>query len=235
MSNVIKIQAGTTRNVGDCSLTLVNQGYLPILSLTDIFINRNTIRRIPVTIEASINTIYKNDSNGVNMLTYIGSVTSYKKTRNNIFYDGLTKTFINTPILDDIIGSDFKTTELKTTSYSYGNSDFSSRTVTDLDVPVEAINNSLAKPNTLVGIAGEIITLDINGLRTLNTPTNYRVDVGGIKINNKSNIIDVLVVAEVDLGLTDLTKHTIISTGVNTKEVAYLGNVSKKFIFIPLI
>jgi len=235
MSNVIKIQAGANAGPSDCSLTIVNQGYLPILSLTDTFVNRNTIRRMSVVIEDSINTIYKNDSNGVNALTFLGSVTSYKKTRNNLFYNGLTKTIINIPILDDVVGSDFKFTELKTTSFSYGNSKFSSKTITDLDVPAEVINDSLALPKKLVGVSGEIITLDINGLRTLNIPTNYRIDDGGVKISNKANVIDVLVITEADLGVTDLTKHTIVTTGANTKEVTYIGNVSKNFIFIPLI
>lgn len=235
MPYTVKIQGGNTPSLSDCGLILVNQSYMPILSLTDIFVNRNLINTIPVTIENSINTIYKNDVNGNNVLTYLGSVTSYKRTRNNLFYDNEEKVIINIPILDDFLANDFKTTEIKTESFRYSNSMFSSRSNTALDINEADVVKDMTTPNTLVGVACEVLTLDINGLQTLNPKLTYRIDNGNLKLNNKSNIIDVLAIPTSALGVANLTLHTILSTGVNIKELAYIGDATKSHIFIPLV
>ena len=232
-----KITDSDTFEENDCVIILERSDTMPIITMTDEFINDTSIQTLDAKLYTPRNTLYCLNEDGDNILTLIGSISSIHRIENNIYFNTVTKDLITVFGISDIDAPLFKDRTLTLRYIRY--SDIVP-TVRDLQkrgtLSVNSTDFSRKLPATETMVDEDIvkITMDIPHIGF--SPDGTNIYVGPSEIGRDASMIDFLGVSTSKIGwdVTSPVCTTIIRSDQYKVSTAYVGNIVKDILYIPI-
>jgi len=223
--------------VNDCECILSIESVYPILTLTDSFVFKHLLNTKTITVEDTVNKLYRKDANGNDVLTPIATYISDNRIENTLYYDNELNGIVLSTFVNDIDSNLFKDTTLfnKVSVYMdtmYNNSNDRTKTLT---INKRDVIKTLPLANDLTGTEIDIVTLTIPNFNNYTNMTSKRDSATGI--SEKLQSIEFLVVNTADIGwdVNSPVLHTIVTNNDINRMKLYVGKKPVSKIYIPLV
>jgi len=225
-------------DTSDVKVNSRNRNVLPLLVLTDDFVNNKKINEVTVTSTEPSNKPYYSttdeDGNVTNTdLTFLLELTTSGGRHNVFYHDDRYNTLISIPLVTDIETKYWKDREININSVVYGYSKYTQDSF-NLTFMNDDTNYSLPKPTASLNSV-KIIDLSIRGIKT-NNPVHRVKTSQNVQEYIDMDIVTVIEINTADIGWDNalLPLFTILQDTEVTHTLKYIGSAKVDKVYIPL-